>query len=205
MTTTPTSQPEPDGWVQVRRDLEEATEGEFEVVGEIGRGGMAVIYQAVDLALGRNVAIKVMAPGLLMGKGMVERFRQEAVTVANLHHPNIVTIHTVRQAGRLHFYVMQLIIGQSLQAVLRRPGPLSVPLVQALLYQLGAGLSYAHRHNVIHRDVKPANVLVDADGNAILTDFGIAKITNQEGLTQTGSTIGTPTYMSPEQCMSDKV
>lgn len=163
---------------------------------------MAAVYLARDLALNRNVAIKVMAPGLLMGPGMVDRFRQEAVTVANLHHPNIVTIHTVRQAGSLHFFVMQVVDGAPLEEILERPEPIPVYLVQAILYQLGVGLAYAHRRGVIHRDIKPANVLMDQEGNAILTDFGIAKVTTASNLTQTGSTIGTPAYMSPEQCMA---
>jgi serine/threonine protein kinase/uncharacterized protein YjdB/uncharacterized Zn finger protein (UPF0148 family) len=209
----PQSPPEPgpepaeefDGWHEVRLQLEEATRGEFEVVKELGRGGMAAVYLARDLALGRNVAIKVMAPGLLMGPGMVDRFRQEAVTIANLHHPNIVTIHTVRQAGTLHFFVMQLVEGSSLEDILARPDPIPIYLVQAVLYQLGVGLSYAHRRGVIHRDIKPANVLLDQEGNAILTDFGIAKVTTASNLTQTGSTIGTPAYMSPEQCMAREI
>jgi uncharacterized protein YjdB/uncharacterized Zn finger protein (UPF0148 family) len=189
-----------DGWLEVRHQLEEATRGEFEVIKELGRGGMAAVFLAQDMALGRKVAIKVMAPGLLLGQGMVDRFRQEAVTIANLHHPNIITIHTVRQAGSLHFFVMQVVDGGSLEGVLERPEPLPVALVQTILYQLGTGLAHAHRQGVIHRDIKPANVLLDAEGNAILTDFGIAKVTTASNLTQTGSTIGTPAYMSPEQC-----
>ncbi len=193
---------EGDTWPEIRQQLETATESEFTILRELGRGGMAAVYLAQDLALGRNVAIKVMAPGLLLGPGMVERFRQEAVTVASLHHPNIVTIHTVRQAGSLHFFVMQLVEGGSLEGVLRSPEPLPIPLVQAILYQVGTGLAYAHRHGVVHRDIKPANVLLDCDGNAILTDFGIAKVTTASNLTQTGSTVGTPAYMSPEQCLA---
>ncbi len=196
----PTPAEEVDGWLEVRHQLEEATRGEFEIVRELGRGGMAAVFLAQDLALGRNVAIKVMAPGLLLGQGMVDRFRQEAVTIANLHHPNIITIHTVRQAGTLHFFVMQVVDGGSLEGVLKGPDPLPVALVQTILYQLGTGLAHAHRQGVIHRDIKPANVLLDAEGNAILTDFGIAKVTTASNLTQTGSTIGTPAYMSPEQC-----
>jgi uncharacterized protein YjdB len=180
--------------------LEEVVKDEFEILRELGRGGMAAVYLARDLALGRNVAIKVMAPGLLMGQGMVDRFRQEAVTIANLHHPNIVTIHTVRQAGALHFFVMHVVEEGSLEDILKRSQKIPIFLVQTILYQLGVGLSYAHRRGIIHRDIKPANVLLDRDGNAILTDFGIAKVATASNLTQTGSTIGTPAYMSPEQC-----
>ena len=191
-----------DGWETVRLQLEEATRGEFEIQRELGRGGMAAVYLAREVALGRNVAVKVMAPGLLMGQGMVDRFRQEAVTVANLHHPNIITIHTVRQAQSLHFFVMELVDGGSLEDVLRRPEPISIAAIQAILYQVGTGLARAHSRGVIHRDIKPANVLLDGDGNAIVTDFGIAKVTTASNLTQTGFTVGTPSYMSPEQCLA---
>ncbi len=194
-----------DGWTEVRRQLEDATRGEFEIEGELGVGGMAKVFMGRDLALGRKVAIKVMAPGLLMGPGMVDRFRQEAVTIANLQHPNIVTIHTVRQAGSLHFFVMQLVEGGSLEDVLKRPEPLPIFLAQVILYQLGTGLSFAHRRGVVHRDIKPANVLLDKEGNAILTDFGIAKVTTATNLTQTGATMGTPAYMSPEQCRAKEL
>jgi len=195
--------PEPaDAWTDVRRQLEQATAGEFEIVSELGRGGMAAVYVAKDLSLGRNVAIKVMAPGLLMGEGMVARFRQEAVTIANLRHPNIITVHGVRQAGNLHFFIMQLVEGGSLDAVLKGTGPLAIALVQAILYQVGTGLAHAHAHGVVHRDIKPANVLLDGEGNAIVTDFGIAKAASAVHLTQTGSTLGTPSYMSPEQCLA---
>ncbi|NJD10137.1 MAG: hypothetical protein FIB01_06730 [Gemmatimonadetes bacterium] len=191
-----------DGWPEVRKQLEQATSGEFEILRELGRGGMAAVYIARDLSLGRNVAIKVMAPGLLMGEGMVARFRQEAITVANLRHPNIITIHGVKQAANLHFFIMQLVEGGSLEDVIKRTGPLPIPLVQVILYQVGTALHHAHGHEIVHRDVKPANVLIDGDGSIILTDFGIAKAAASTHLTQTGSTLGTPTYMSPEQCLA---
>ena len=192
-------------WDEVADRLRAATLGDFEIMGELGRGGMAAVYRAHEIALDRKVAIKVMAPGLLMGAGMVERFRQEAVTVANLHHPNIVTIHAVRQAQGLHFFVMRLVEGRSLERVIRTEGPLPVPVVQAWLYQVGAALGYAHRHGVIHRDIKPANILLDSFGSAIVTDFGIAKVASAPGLTMTGATVGTPAYMSPEQCWSHEL
>ncbi|MGH7584088.1 MAG: protein kinase domain-containing protein, partial [Gemmatimonadales bacterium] len=144
----------------------------------------------------------VMAPGLFLGPGMVERFRQEAVTVANLSHPNIITIHSVRQVEDLHFLVMKFIEGRSLDAVLRSGATLSIGAIRAILHHVGNGLAYAHRRGVIHRDIKPGNILLDADGNAIVTDFGIAKLAEQTGYTQTGAMIGTPPYMSPEQCQS---
>ena len=192
-------------WNQVLEHLRAATGGEFHIVRELGRGGMAAVYLAQEIALNRMVAIKVMAPGVMMGEGMVERFRQEAVTVANLSHPNIITIHTVRQLDDLHFFVMKYVDGRPLDIVLQTAGVLPIAVVRAILFQVGSGLAYAHRRGVIHRDVKPANILVDRDGNAIVTDFGIAKVAEVPGQTKTGTMVGTPAYMSPEQCVAEAV
>ena len=188
-------------WTQIVADLQAHTLGEFEIGHELGRGGMAAVYLAHEIALNRPVAIKVMAPGLFLGPGMVERFRQEAVTVANLSHPNLITIHAVRQSNDLHFLVMKYVEGRSLEAVLTSgDGRLPFAAVRAILFQVGSALAYAHRRGVIHRDIKPGNVLLDAEGNAIVTDFGIAKVAELKGQTQTGTMVGTPAYMSPEQC-----
>lgn len=194
-------------WDEIRETLRRATLGEFEIRSELGRGGMAVVYLARDIALNTKVAIKVMAPGVLTGKPMVEKFVQEARTVANFNHPHIVTIHALRQAAGLHFIVMKLIPGRSLDSLIRHVGPLPLPVFQAIIYQLGSALSYAHRRTppVVHRDVKPSNILMDEHGNAMVTDFGIAKVLEDSGQTQRSMTIGTPAYMSPEQCAERKV
>jgi len=187
-------------WSVVGARLQSATAGEYEIFTELGRGGMAAVYLARDLALNRRVAIKVMAPGLLLGPGMMERFKQEAITVANLQHVHIVAIYGVRQIGDLHFFVMQFVPGRTLEGVLRDVGALPIPVVRAWLFQIGAALGYAHRRGVIHRDIKPGNILLNADGEAIVTDFGIAKVAESPNQTQTGTVVGTPVYMSPEQC-----
>ena len=187
-------------WDAVAAHLQATTLGEFEILTELGRGGMAAVYLARDLALNRRVAIKVMAPGVLHGPGMVERFRQEAVTVANLQHAHIVSIHAVRQLEDLHFFVMQFVPGRTVEGLLREFGALPIPVVRAWLFQIGSALGYAHRRGVIHRDIKPGNILLNADGEAIVTDFGIAKVAEGPSHTQTGSVVGTPVYMSPEQC-----
>jgi hypothetical protein len=192
-------------WAAVQERLRAATAGEFQILRELGRGGMAAVYLAEDLALSRRVAIKVMSPALLLSKGMVGRFREEAITVAKLNHPNIITIHAVRQVGDLHFFVMNCVEGQSLETVLREATALSVPLALAILAQVGSALDYAHRHGVVHRDIKPANLLLDRQGNAIVTDFGIAKVAEVSGYTQTGLLIGTLAYMSPEQLEAQSV
>lgn len=192
-------------WAAVAARLQSVTAGEFEILTELGRGGMAAVYLARDLALNRRVAIKVMAPGLLLGPGMVERFRQEAVTVANLQHAHIIAIHAVRQVEDLHFFVMQFVPGRTLEGVLREHGALPIPVVLAWLYQIGSALGYAHRRGVIHRDIKPGNILLNADGEAVVTDFGIAKVAESPSHTQTGTVVGTPVYMSPEQCYAKEL
>ena len=192
-------------WSVVATRLQAATTGEYEIFTELGRGGMAAVYLARDLALNRRVAIKVMAPGLLLGPGMMERFKQEAVTVASLQHAHIVSIYGVRQIGDLHFFVMQFVPGRTLEGVLRDVGALPIPVVRAWLYEIGSALGYAHRRGVIHRDIKPGNILLNADGEAIVTDFGIAKVAESPNQTQTGTVVGTPVYMSPEQCYAKEL
>jgi serine/threonine-protein kinase len=180
--------------------LRRATAGEYDVGGELGAGGMATVYLAHDLALGRKVAIKVMSPALLAMPGMVERFKREARTAASLSHPHIIPIFAVKQSAEVVFFVMKFVEGRSLESIIRAAGPLPVPLAQAVLYEAAAALEHAHRAGVVHRDVKPANIMVDRDGWVVVTDFGIAKVAETTGLTMTGATIGTPSYMSPEQC-----
>ncbi len=179
--------------------LKRATVGEFELGPEIGRGGMAAVFLAQEIALDRKVAIKVLAPGLLLSDG-IDRFKNEAVTIANLHHPHIVSLYSVRQAEGLHFFVMRYVHGRSLEQIIQRAGRLPLPVVRSILYQVGSALIHAHRSRVIHRDVKPANILIDEEGNAVVTDFGIAKAAESPTLTLTGALVGTPAYMSPEQC-----
>lgn len=185
--------------------LRRATLGEYEIGRELGRGGMAAVFSAHDLALDRKVAIKVMSPGLVLGEGMTERFKQEAITVAQLHHPSIVSVYSVRQSEGLHFFVMQYVEGRSLEQVLQQTRCLPLPVARSILYQVGSALAYAHRSRVIHRDVKPGNILIDQDGNAVVTDFGIAKAAERPVNTLTGALVGTPAYMSPEQCAGGEV
>jgi serine/threonine-protein kinase len=185
--------------------LRRATLGEYEIQGELGQGGMAVVLLAHDIALDRKVAIKVMHPAMVFGDGMVERFKREARTAASLSHPNIIPVYAVREAEGLLFFVMKLIPGTPLEAVMHELGPLPLPMVEAILGQVGSALSYAHRKGVVHRDIKPANILIDEDGWAVVTDFGIAKVAETEGLTITGMAVGTPTYMSPEQALGGEI
>jgi protein kinase-like protein len=181
--------------------LRQATLGEYEILAELGHGGMASVYLAHDLALDRKVAIKVLAPALLlMGEGMVERFKREARTAAALSHPHIIPIYAVKEDEHVLYFVMKHVQGRALDAVIHEVGPLPIAMVQTILAHVADALGYAHRHGVIHRDIKSANIMLDEDGWAVVTDFGIAKVVQAEGLTVTGVTVGTPTYMSPEQC-----
>ncbi len=189
----------------LREQLEAATAGEYRIEHELGRGGMAAVYLAEDLALGRRVAIKVMIPGLQGGEGMADRFLLEARTAAQLSHPHIIPIYAVRTTGQLRYFVMKYVAGRPLDRVLAESGPLAADAVLAILAQVGSALEHAHRKGVIHRDIKPANIMLDEDGSAIVADFGIAKVAQGVSLTQTGSTVGTPTYMSPEQCTGKPV
>ncbi|MEO8480108.1 MAG: serine/threonine-protein kinase [Gemmatimonadota bacterium] len=185
--------------------LRQVTLGEYDILALLGTGGMANVYLAHDLALDRRVAIKVMSPAMVYGAGLVERFRQEARTAAALSHPNIIPIYAVREMGGLLFFVMKVVDGTSLDAVMDEAGALPFAMVEAILAQVGGALGYAHRHGVVHRDIKPANILLDQEGWVVVTDFGIAKVAETSGLTLTGTAVGTPTYMSPEQCAGGEI
>ena len=198
--TAPTTDQDP-----LLEQLRVATRGDYDIYGELGRGGMATVYLAHEIALDRKVAIKVMAPGLLHGPGMVERFKREAKTAASLSHPNIIPIYTVREGEGLLYFVMKLIEGTPLDVIIKELGQLPIPMVEAILAQVGGAFGYAHRRGVVHRDIKPSNILIDDEGWAMVTDFGIAKVLESESLTQTGMAVGTPTYMSPEQCLGGEV
>src|SRR2546422_2322163 len=203
---TPPQQPPAAGRNAQLDALSQDTLGEYEIFTELGRGGMATVYLAHDLALDRKVAIKVLAPALLaMGEGTVERFKREARTAAALSHPHIIPIYAVRESEHVLYFVMKYVQGRALDTVIRDVGTLPIPMVQTILAQVGDALGYAHRHGVIHRDIKSANIMLDEDGWAVITDFGIAKVVQAEGLTMTGVTVGTPTYMSPEQCATRDV
>src|SRR5688572_2770536 len=186
--------------------LRAATLGEYDILGELGRGGMATVFLAHEISLDRKVAIKVMSPAMVHGMGMVERFKREARTAANLSHPNIIPIYSVREVDGLLFCVIKLVQGTALDLIMKELGQLPIPMVHGILAQVGGALGYAHRHGVVHRDIKPGNILIDDEGWAVVTDFGIAKVLESEvKVTSTGMAIGTPTYMSPEQATGDAI
>ncbi len=179
--------------------LRRATIGRYDIYAELGSGGMASVFLALDLALDRKVAIKVLAPNLASAADNVTRFRREAKVAAALDHPNIIGILAVGEDPALAFFVMKYVEGSTLDSVIAAEGAQSVPFARSVLATTARALHYAHQRGVIHRDVKPANLMLDLEGRLIITDFGIAKMEDAQGLTITGSVIGTPYYMSPEQ------
>jgi len=189
----------------LRDRLAEALAPAYTVEGELGRGGMSVVYRARDVRLRRDVAIKILPPELAFVANVRERFMREAQTAAQLAHQNIVPIYGVEERDRLVWIVMALIEGETLGERLAREGKLSASETQRVLTSVADALAYAHAHGVVHRDVKPDNILLERDTLRVLvTDFGIARAAEGDGrLTLTGVAVGTPTYMSPEQAMGD--
>jgi eukaryotic-like serine/threonine-protein kinase len=181
----------------------------FVVEGEIGRGGNGIVYKARDVRLKRTVAVKLLPPELAYRAEIRTRFLQEAQTAAQLSHPNIVPIYTVDEKDGLVYFVMGFVDGESLGGRLRAYGPIAATESKRILREVGEALAYAHARGVIHRDIKPDNILLGLDGRAMVTDFGIARAIDETTgggtrLTATGMAIGTPAYMSPEQCAGDR-
>ncbi|HEY3279021.1 MAG TPA: protein kinase [Gemmatimonadales bacterium] len=179
----------------VRQELRE----EYEVIDELGRGGMAIVFKAKEKQLERDVAIKVLPFSLAFDKEFVERFQREARTSAKLEHPNIIPIYRVGKAGRVIYFVMKFLRGKPLSSVLAARGALPPAEIRRVLAEVGRALAYAHKSGIVHRDIKPDNIMFDEHGHAVVTDFGIAKAATGGKLTGTGMSIGTPHYMSPEQ------
>jgi serine/threonine protein kinase len=179
--------------------------GKYKIIEEVGRGGFAAVYKAVDTTLDRTVALKCLAPHLLWDPTFVQRFQREAKVAANLDHPNIVTIHEVSRVEGVYFIAMQFLKGRTVSQILEREGPLPVSQVQAIIEQIASALDYAHARGFVHRDVKPSNVIVADDGRATLTDFGLVKAGEGTKLSTTGVIFGTPEYMSPEQAEGKKL
>ena len=190
---------------RLRGRLQALTEGRFRIEGRLGLGGMAAVYLASDLNLGRKVAIKVLLHGVSLEPGMRDRFRREGQAIAMLDHRNIVQVFHVEHHDDLSFYVLEYVRGGSLGDVMEREEGMPVEAVCGWFAQLADALDYAHAKGIVHRDLKPANVLLDPDGNAKLTDFGIARVEGRAKQTATGLLVGTAAYMSPEQWNAQEI
>jgi len=183
-----------------------ATCGKYQIVEELGKGGFATVYRAMDTTLGRVAAIRILKASALNAPAFLERFRREARTVAALNHPHITAIHEVGELQGQHFIAMPYLSGPTLGQVITQHGAMDPGQVIRIAQQVASALDHAHQKGVIHGDVKPANVLFDSRRNAILTDFGIAKTTGETAaLTRAGITLGTPQYMAPEHWMTGKI
>ncbi len=176
----------------------------YQLIEVMGRGGMAVVYRARQLNIERNVAVKVMSSALLGSPDFIARFKREADLIAKLEHPHILPIYDYGQVGEYVYLVVRLMEGGSLDRRIRGK-PLPLPDIEKLMTQIAGGLDYAHQHGIVHRDLKPNNVLLDNLGNAYLMDFGIAKIMQGTQMTATGTMMGTPAYMAPEQWKAENI
>ncbi len=180
--------------------------GGYEITRMVGKGGMGIVYHAIETALGRDVALKVLREELRSQAHLVTRFQREARAAASLSHPNIVQIHSVGVQNDVPYIAMDYIQSRPLSVVLQEDGKLPWKRALAIAEQVGRALDCAHEAHIVHRDIKPANILIDANDHAYVTDFGVAKIlTADTQLTVDGSRIGTPQYMSPERCRGDEV
>jgi serine/threonine-protein kinase len=190
----------------IRESLEKSVAGRYAVLRELGRGGMGAVFLATDLSLDREVAIKVLPPELAVQPALRERFVREARLAASLSHPNIVHVHAVEEHGDLLAFVMQYVDGETLTERVARSGPYDAQDCARLLQDTAWALGYAHARGIVHRDVKPDNLLIErGTGRALIMDFGIARQERATNLTEVGHSIGTPHYMSPEQAAAEQV
>jgi len=178
--------------------------GKYEILTELGRGGMGVVYMARDPLIGRLVALKTLSPDVLSDPHLLKRFYREAQSAGNLQHPNVVTIYDLGEVSGSPYIAMELVEGETLQEIIARQPPMPLPQKLNIIRQFCRGLGHAHRYGVTHRDVKPANILVKRDGTTKVVDFGIAHL-EMTSMTKSGTFIGTVYYASPEQTNNTKV
>ena len=180
--------------------------GQYNILETLGHGGMGVVYRAHDTSLDRIVALKVLREDLRTQKHVVARFQREAEAIAMVTHPNIVHIYSVGAVGKIPYLAMEYIEGDPLSKIMQRERQLPWETVFEVGEQVARALASAHEANIIHRDIKPGNVLVDKEWHAVVTDFGVAKVlTAETQLTVDGSRLGTPQYMSPERCLNKEI
>ena len=178
--------------------------GRYELLERIGEGGMSVVYKAKDKLLNRFVAIKILKPEFIGDHKFIDSFRRESQAAASMSHPNIVNIYDVGKEGNIHYIVMELIEGRALSDVIKEQGPMPYPQVISISKQIAAALSFAHKNHIIHRDVKPHNIMMTPNGTAKITDFGIARFSSNATRTMTEQAIGSVHYIAPEQARGEK-
>src|ERR1043166_8607431 len=193
-------------------DLRARLGDRYRIERELGRGGMGAVYLARDIKLDRPVALKVLPAGYAASPALRERFLRETRLAASFSHPNIVPVYAVEEADDLLAFVMSYVEGESLTERVKRAGPIGARDTVRLLQDVGYALAYAHGRGIVHRDIKPDNIMIErATGRAMVMDFGIARVIAApeaaavEGLTRIGEVVGTPEYMSPEQATGDRV
>lgn len=179
--------------------------GNSRILGEIGSGGMAVVYKAVQEPLGRQVAIKALKPSIAMDSQFAERFEREARFMASMQHENILHVYDFVKDGRSMYILMEYVQGTDLYRLLERSPKLPIDVAAIIALQVARALNYAHFRGIVHRDIKPANIMINRRGEVKLMDFGIARDETQSEITETGAGLGTPSYMSPEQILGDKL
>src|ERR1700690_2480104 len=188
--------------------------GRYRLDAVIGRGGMSTVYRAFDTVLERPVAIKLMHREIAADSDQLERFRREARSVAQLNHPHVVSVIDAGEEPShdgedpptgTPYIVLEYVDGETLKGLIRRDGPLEIPQAIAYAIEIARALAAAHERRIVHRDVKPQNVLIDPEGGAKITDFGIARSLSEEGLTMAGKVLGTTDYVSPEQALGQPV
>ncbi|MDU2240758.1 MAG: Stk1 family PASTA domain-containing Ser/Thr kinase, partial [Paenibacillus sp.] len=172
--------------------------GRYQIIERIGGGGMALVYKAQDLLLNRYVAIKVLRQQFVNDEEFIRRFRREAQSAASLSHPNIVSVYDVGQEDEVHYIVMEYVEGQNLNEIIKERAPLQVDEAVRIASQIADALDHAHHNQIIHRDIKPHNILIGRNGRVKVTDFGIARAVTSATITQTGSVVGSVHYFSPE-------
>ncbi len=172
--------------------------GRYEILARIGEGGMALVFKAHDILLGRNVAVKVLRQQFVHDEEFIRRFRREAQSAAALSHPNVVSIYDVGQEDDTHYIVMEYVEGSNLNEVISHRAPLQVEEAVKIATQICDALEHAHHNQIIHRDIKPHNILIGKNGRVKVTDFGIARAVTSSTITQAGSVVGSVHYFSPE-------
>jgi hypothetical protein len=192
----PAAEPNDDALFLKVRD---ALSADYDVKRELGRGGMAVVYEATERELQRRVAIKVLPPDMASGDA-AERFKREARLAASLDHQNVIPVYRVGTVDGLQYMAMKFVEGRGLDEIIKEQGALPIPVIVRVLTHAARGLAYGHKRQIIHRDIKGANILIENDGRVTVADFGIARAMGEHTITATGMVVGTPSYMSPEQC-----